>query len=85
MNLTQEEIEFANQRMQYYVNNIGLNQETASLLVNEELRERVLNQLKNKNPNKPSAVAKFIQEMYTADIKEPEINTQVIDILAPPT
>lgn len=71
MNLTQEEIEFANQRMNYYVNKIGLNQETASLLVNEELRERVINQLKNKDPNKPSAVAKFVQKMYTINIKEP--------------
>jgi hypothetical protein len=64
MELTQVEKDFANNRMHYYVDIIGLDPNTASKVVNEELKQRVLIGLKEKQINKPSAVANYVQRMY---------------------
>jgi hypothetical protein len=64
MELTQVEKDFANNRMHYYVNIIGLDPNTASKVVNEELKQHVLIKLKEKQINKPSAVANYVQRMY---------------------
>jgi len=64
MELTQIEKDFANNRMHYYVDIIGLDPNTASKVVNEELKQRVLIGLKEKQINKPSAVANYVQRMY---------------------
>jgi len=64
MELTQIEKNFANKRMNYYVNIIGLDPNTASKVVNEELRQQVLRKLEEKQINKPSTVADYVQRMY---------------------
>jgi hypothetical protein len=64
MELTQVEKDFANNRMHYYVDIIGLDPNTASKVVNEELKQHVLIKLKEKQINKPSAVANYVQRMY---------------------
>jgi hypothetical protein len=64
MELTQVEKDFANNRMHYYVDIIGLDPNTASKVVNEELKQRVLIGLKEKQINKPSAIANYVQRMY---------------------
>jgi len=50
--------------MHYYVDIIGLDPNTASKVVNEELKQHVLIKLKEKQINKPSAVANYVQRMY---------------------
>jgi len=64
MELTQVEKDFANKRMHYYVNIIGLDSNTASKVVNEELKQQVLIRLKEKQINKSSTVANYVQSMY---------------------
>jgi len=64
MELTEIEREFANKRMHYYVNIIGLDSDTASKVVNEELKQQVLTKLKEKQINKPSTVANYVQRMH---------------------
>jgi hypothetical protein len=64
MELTQVEKDFANNRMHYYVDIIGLDPNTASKVVNEELKQHTLIKLKEKQINKPSAVANYVQRMY---------------------
>ena len=64
MELNQIEKEFANKRMHYYVNIIGLDPNTASKVVNEELKQHTLIKLKEKQINKPSVVANYVQRMY---------------------
>jgi|YNPMSStandDraft_2_1061718.scaffolds.fasta_scaffold42190_2 hypothetical protein len=64
MELTQIEKEFANKRMHYYVNIIGLDPNTASKVVNEELKQHTLIKLKEKQINKPSTVANYVQRMH---------------------
>jgi len=64
MELTQTEKDFANKRMHYYVNVIGLDPNTANKVVNEELKQQVLIKLKEKQINKPSVVANYVQSMY---------------------
>jgi len=64
MELAQIEKEFANNRMHYYVNIIGLDPNTASKVVNEELKQHTLIKLKEKQINKPSTVANYVQRMH---------------------
>jgi hypothetical protein len=64
MELTQVEKDFANNRMHYYVDIIGLDPNTASKVVNEELKQHTLIKLKEKQINKPSTVANYVQRMY---------------------
>jgi hypothetical protein len=64
MELTQTEKDFANKRMHYYVNVIGLDPNVASKVVNEELKQQVLIKLKGKQIDKPSVVADYVQRMY---------------------
>jgi len=64
MEFTQVEKDFANNRMHYYVDIIGLDPNTASKVVNEELKQHTLIKLKEKQINKPSAVANYVQRMY---------------------
>jgi len=64
MEHTQVEKDFANRRMNYYINVVGLDPNTASRIVSEELKQEVFVQLKQKQVNKTSTVASYIQSMY---------------------
>ncbi len=72
MELTQIEKDFASKRMDYYVNVVGLDPNTASRVVREELKQEVFVQLKQKQVNKTSTVANYIQSMYKLKEQTPK-------------